>query len=85
MQRSPFAIITVAAASLGERWSIVDRLVADAKVNRTPRIVGTLVAVLHLAQRNPPDGNWWGWIGRQVYDRTGNSDGSSSVCCVGVI
>jgi hypothetical protein len=42
MQRSPFAIITVAAASLGERWSIVDRLVADAKVNRTPRIVGAL-------------------------------------------
>jgi hypothetical protein len=42
MQRSPFAIITVAAASLGELRSIVDRLVADVKVNPTPRIVGTL-------------------------------------------
>jgi hypothetical protein len=37
-QRSPFGIIAVAAASLGERWSIVDRLVADTKVNRTPAI-----------------------------------------------
>jgi hypothetical protein len=42
MQQSPFAIITVAAASLDERQSIVDRLVANAKVNRTLRIVRTL-------------------------------------------
>jgi len=41
MQQSPLAIITVAAASLGELRSIVDRLVANAKVNRTLRIVST--------------------------------------------
>ena len=42
MQQSPFAIITIATASLDERQSIVDRLVANAKVNRTLRIVRTL-------------------------------------------
>ena len=42
MQQSPLAMITVAAASLDELRSIVDRLVANAKVNRTLRIVRTL-------------------------------------------
>ena len=42
MQQSPLAIITVAAASLDELRSTVDRLVANAKVNRTLRIVRTL-------------------------------------------
>ena len=41
MQQSPLAIITVAAASLDELRSTVDRLVANAKVNRTLRIVST--------------------------------------------
>jgi hypothetical protein len=41
MQQSPLAMITVAAASLDELRSIVDRLVANAKVNRTLRIVST--------------------------------------------
>ena len=56
MQQSPFAIMTVAAASLDERQSIVDRLVANAKANRTAaNSAHVVVAVLLEVRCDTPE------------------------------